>query len=208
MKQLTLVMLIGLIFTSCKKDDAAANQSAQKESVAEYFPMSTGSYWVYKEYQADTSLILTESGQYDTVTVVNDTMINGISYKQFISSIWWKYFYRDSSGIIVTPKGNKILSFETGSQYLEARNIEPGNTTIYLTTRLSQNDSTFIVPAGSFISKYIIGTVTSSQSSPQWMKKRTYMLAYAKNIGLVYKSAFWINDVGYFEYRLVKYSLK
>ena len=203
MKNIWLEILIGFVLISCKKDDSIINQTGQKELVTDYFPMKSGSYWVYKEYVADSSMIFTESGRLDSVTVDKDTLINGYSYKLFNSSLWWKQCYRDLNGTIELSTGDKLLSLSTDAKYIEDRYLEAGNPNYYLTTSLSRADSTFTIPAGSFISKYVIGTVTYTQE----MKKRTYIYAYSKNVGLVYKKVFWVSDGSYLEYRLLRYKI-
>ena len=96
------------------------------------------------------------------------------------------------------------MSLNSESKYIEDRYLEAGNPHYYLTTSLSKTDSIFSVPAGSFLSKYLVGTILYTQES----KKRSYIMAFTKNVGLVYKKVFWLFDGSYLEYRLLRYTIK
>ena len=204
MKNILFVIFAGAVLVSCKKEESIINQTSQKETVTDFFPMTSGSFWVYKEYASDSTMVFSETGLIDSVSVINDTLINGFSYTLFNSSLWGKKYCRDSNGVIVYSNGEKLLSLNTGSQYIEDRYLEAGNPLYYLTTRLSNTDSVFTVPAGSFLSKYLVGTVLYTQES----KKRSYIMAFSKNVGLVYKKVFWLFDGSYLEYRLLRYTIK
>lgn len=204
MKKIMLVLFAGLALVSCKKEESIINQTSQRESVTDYFPMTSGSFWVYKEYASDSSMIFSETGLLDSVSVIKDTLINGSSYTLFNSSLWGKKYCRDSNGVIVYSNGDKLLSLNSESKYIEDRYLEAGNPHYYLTTSLSKTDSIFSVPAGSFLSKYLVGTILYTQES----KKRSYIMAFTKNVGLVYKKVFWLFDGSYLEYRLLRYTIK
>ncbi|MFA5835304.1 MAG: hypothetical protein WDA22_17625 [Bacteroidota bacterium] len=208
MKQMMIIFAISLILISCKNEDLITNQTTLNETVTDYYPMSIGSYWVYKVYEADTSLVFSDAGLLDSIVVTKDSLVNGYSYKVFKSSIFGVSLYRDSSEMIVNNDGEKLLSLNKKLTFIENRYVLPNDTMYYLTSVLSKTDSTFSVLAGTFNSKYIIGTIKYMEENPPYMKQRNYKTAYAKNVGLVYKRLFYLFGPNYLEYKLLRYQIK
>jgi len=108
-----LLFVIGtILLISCEKSDESLNQ----KTTLNYFPLTTGSYWVYDTYEVDSSLNETLTIENDTFTVVGDTVINGKDYKMVCgkdlnSSKKKMRYYSDSSGYIINELGNVIVQF-------------------------------------------------------------------------------------------------
>ena len=205
MKNIKMIFVLSLLLMSCKKEDSGVTPISQTESLSDYFPMTVGSYWIYKVYGADTSLTFTENGV-DTVFVDKDSTVNGISYKVFRGPFYNISLLRDSAGIIVNSDGGRIFSLNTELPFIN--NDYLVDSMYHSTSTLSNSDSTFLVPAGSFTAKHINGKITYKFNEPQYLKVRYYKSAYSKNVGLVYKRTMYLNGPGYLEFKLLQYKIK
>ena len=111
-------LLLGIFFllvlSSCEKssNDPSKNNEEEVLSVTDYYPLTTGSCWVYDTYEIDSLGNETLRSEKDTVEILGDTLIREINYKVFygkplnlFTSPKVKYFRRDSSGYIVDESG-------------------------------------------------------------------------------------------------------
>ncbi len=208
MKKILLVMIIGFVLISCNKEDTVTNQSVQTESLTDYFPMTNGSYWVYKMYTADSTLVFTEQTAIDSVVIIKDSLLNGHQYKVFRSTFRGDLLRRDSAGIIVNENGLRLFTLKTDLKYLEDWYLPAEDSEYHYTSKLASADSIFSVPSGSYNTKHVNGAIERKYASPPSMKMRYFKYAYAKGIGLVYSRIVYSFDASYVEAKLIKYQIK
>lgn len=107
MKKILYLVAFAAAFTSCKKDSAEPGQPAAGNSFS--IPATTGSYWVYQWESIDSSGVSTPMAITDSVRVVGDTLINGLTYvaydETFMGNPVPRRYLRDSSGYIVNQNG-------------------------------------------------------------------------------------------------------
>jgi hypothetical protein len=110
MRNVVLGLFLIIFLWSCEKENPNVNQTELS-----YFPMTTGSYWVYNTYEIDAKGCDSLISACDTVKVVGDTLFRDEKYKIFRGknygfghTIVDKY-YRDSAGYIVNSTGNIVF---------------------------------------------------------------------------------------------------
>ena len=207
-----IVFILGAVISlsSCSKNDSGLVQTpVPEEKVTDYFPLTVGNYWVYQLFRADTSMVPFPSGYFDSTYVEKDTVVNGKPFKKVTthSYLFETWLLRDSADFLVNELGQRLFTHRqfTGTLYEYRPEFA---TEFVVSAAMSQKDSTFIVPAGQFVSKYVIGSVTALGEVPAWQKRRSFSKAYSKNIGPVHRWAVWIGSPEYLEWRLVRYSVK
>lgn len=131
MRQFTILLLATLLFASCSKDDDS-EECPQNTFTNPYFPMNTGNYWVYEVVCKDEDGIQTGNTRIDSLIVVGDSLINGISYKVFEGFMGTPWIYRDSLGYIVSNTGRIVLPPGHSDEifYSDIKYIETSNGTI------------------------------------------------------------------------------
>ena len=82
MKKLMLMLaaMATLVF-SCNKDDS--NNPSTSDLAKNFFPMTTGSIWVYEFYKKTDGEPETKTEFIDSIMVSGDTNIKGHEYKDF-----------------------------------------------------------------------------------------------------------------------------
>lgn len=108
MKAQFIIIATLLALVSCKKDKI--------ETQAQFTtPKTAGSYWVYEWVQIDKNGVETPLSVRDSIYVYGDTTINYFDYTIYKGSTWPEGNYtsiqRDSSGYVVTLKGNILYSY-------------------------------------------------------------------------------------------------
>lgn len=108
--KINYLVILGMIFVlSCEKSD---DPSIIEPAAPNYYPITTGSYWVYDTYSIDSLGNETLYSENDTIRIIGDTTINEIIYKVVLGkevtlpqkrlTTW---FVRDSSEYIVDENG-------------------------------------------------------------------------------------------------------
>lgn len=201
-----------LAFMACNKTDDT-NPIIEKDP-PNYFPMTTGSYWVYNTYDIDSLGNEELKGENDTIIITGDTIINGNTYKRFYGKIYYwgspdESYYRDSSGYIVKVNGNIIFSNSNFSDTLYSDYI-PHDTSAnwHFYTQMEPCNEEIILPAGVFDSvlNYVFHIDYLELDEPR--TDELYDL-YAPNVGKIIDQYSYIGIMQkskkYHERRLVDY---
>lgn len=106
---------LGIVtLVSCKKEQDPSPIVPESSQPTFSFQSQPGSYWVYLVYKIDTTGTETLLSYRDSVYVMNDSIINGQSYKHYRGT-WLgntgDLLMRDSSGFIVNPFGNILYNY-------------------------------------------------------------------------------------------------
>jgi hypothetical protein len=207
MKYLIILFVLSILFASCKKNDPNPVTPIESNvTVANYMPLSVGNYWIYEFYSADSTLNFTDQNTIDSIYVEKDTLINGQTYKALISSLFHSTTYvRDSSDYIVSGDGYKLFSINSYNGNTFEQYFPDGDSSYTVSWKMMNSDSIFSCPNSRYLSKYVIGTVNSTDN-PQF-KARTVFRAYAKNIGMVGRRANWLSANFYNEWKLIRYKV-
>lgn len=128
-----MYLLVALV--ACQKESDVINPVIEDPT---YFPLTTGSYWVYNTYKIDSLKNEELISENDTTTIIGDTNLNGYQYKVFygkeygFSGSKTEKYLRDSLGYIVNSDGNIVFS---QTNFID---------TLYSETILTQTDTAFI----------------------------------------------------------------
>ncbi len=200
-----------LVFScNCNDDEGPALPTP----ATEYMPLAVGNYWIYQWYKIDTLGNETLYGNtLDSIYVSGDTMINGNTYailrgREFNSDI--QYFYRDSSGYMVSAK-SKIPLFTTTSttERLGIDTLFIGTDPFLMNDKNMQPPTPSVtVPAGTFADCLSTITYMTAFEADYPHGVRTFPYQYAKGVGrLLHKVAFY-STADYYESRLVRYHVE
>lgn len=192
MKQVMFALGAGvLLFASCKKENLELNLPEEHQQTVYEQPMKVGSNWVYQHFSIDSSGVEVALNQYDSLSIIGDSVYNGNTYAVF--QITYNggnqgiYLQRDSSGYIVDEHGNVSFSYvDFTTQYNVGS--DPGYWDYY---RINLNNSYSIsVPAGNFQTRASELYIYSQNGSPinscgdMNYSFKTY---YASGVGMVLK---------------------
>ena len=205
---LLLLSCLAMLVFSCKDDDTTTGPIP----ATDYFPLTTGSYWVYDWYTIDTDGVETLYGRTDTVKVTGDTMLNGFEYAIVEgTSLGSKFinFYRDSSGYLgdawsETPEFVTTLDHDLGQDTIRFGEV----LAFWKSQSMEAELETVSVPAGTFESCLVkVQTLHPLEFDIQ-AGVRTYPFHYAKGVGLVKYRTSFLSSFDYLESRLVEYNIE
>ena len=215
MKKNALVIGLGLslfFFISCNKKDAPAPETPTTTlSVADYFPLTTGDYWVYKQSEYDTSgNVIPQTWKNDSVVVKNDTVINSKTYHivanyNYLGNTNPMFsYYRDSSDCVVNEGGGIIFSIKTpGIIY---KHILSPDTVAYVDYTFIATPISITVPLGTYSCVDFKGDV--------YRKADNYSKSYlvhnynCKNIGPVKKMELYVGSLYRLNFDLLAYHVQ
>jgi len=217
MKNNVVFIALGLgmfFFLSChKKDntDPAPVTPATTPSVTDYFPMTSGSYWVYKQTEYDSSgNIMPQTFTNDTVIVKNDTIINSKTYHTFVEYNFvgqttpFSRYFKDSADCIVDNHGKVIFSIKTpGLIYKEL--LSP-DTIAYVNYYYNSGPTGISVPLGTYNCGDYRGEL--------FRKMDNFSKAYLNHkyccihIGLIERTAMYVGGLNKFYFDLVAYHIQ
>jgi len=183
--------------------------------VSSYSQLKVGNYWIYQEYDLDsTGTIATPTNVYDSCYIKRDTIIRGNVYHEYsffpFPNQIDNELLRDSADCIVNNYGEiefSLSNFSTALSSSVRLDLPPSLDTIY-TTSIWMTDKNFstTVPAGTFST---INTQMRFHMYPPYDFNGTYRnrnRRYAKNVGPVaITKYFYIAFSTYKELRLVRY---
>jgi hypothetical protein len=211
-KFIALIMALAF-FSSCKKEeDTIAKVS--------YLPLKVGNYWIYQEFMIDTSGNETANSIIDSVIINRDTIINRKKYFVLEGNYPYRNRYqrgiidnlRDSLGYIVNQNGTVRFAendFTDTIAYSAAINIYDTNDTLYvLTFQMERINNHITVPVGTFEVLNYKGTVVTSMNIPGIKYPRYLSNYYAKGIGKILNTYFYIQSPNIYEKRLIRYYVK
>ena len=157
------------------------------------------------------------SDRIDSIVVERDTLINGHQYfvleginYPFNAGNWGTIdMLRDSAGYIVTPEGNIRFAINNFTDILAEKTEVIQEDTLYsLTYKMETVDYSLTVPAGSFEVLNFKGTVFSYKDLSGIDNPRYLNNFYAKGVGKVLQTYFYLSSPKISEKRLIRYHLK
>lgn len=211
MKKLFLLIIAIAFLWSCQKDDNTTTKVS-------YLPLEIGNYWIYQYIEIDTSGNESAMPQIDSVVISRDTIINHKKYYVFEGTNY-PYTYRgywgivdilrDSSGYIVNQNGFIRFAENDFTDTLACKVESHENEILYtITYQMVKTNNAITIPAGTFGVLNYKGTVVTSLNTPGINYPRYLNCYYAKEVGNVLYTYFYINSPKYFEKRLLRYNVK
>ncbi|MGL5892708.1 MAG: hypothetical protein ACRC3B_22635 [Bacteroidia bacterium] len=205
-----------LLAAACKKEEEQIIPQPQNPPVTQsvaYFPLDSGSYWVYDTWQIDTLNNETYVSS-DTVWVLGDSIIRGNTYSVIMSNnnqfTIPRGLFRDSANCIVNSNGDIYFSVSMLGQEIDVDSIWSGNT-LYIVIRDSMDNGTHTVALNS-------GSYTTYQKSMNYsfafpasivQPHAPYHTNFAQGIGLVRSQyVYSTNPAFLYERRLVSYHIE
>ena len=185
-----------LLFIACEKDKICIENVPCTSN--EYMPLAIGNYWIYEvqDYDLNTYAITTLPWC-DTIKVIGDTIIRNQHYFTLRSTegLFFNYlddisFLRDSVGYIINDSGEILFSDSDFDRPLNRTNMSTGDDGERF-IEYAIKDTTFvrITPAGVFGCLDYRGQAWTGLA---WDDDKVYHNCFAKDVGLIYQSAFFI----------------
>jgi hypothetical protein len=205
-------MYLLIVLVACNKESNVTIPIVKEPT---YYPLTTGSYWVYNTYKIDSLKNEELISENDTTAIIGDTNINGHQYKVFYGkkyghgSIKTEKYLRDSLGYIVDSNGEIVFSQTNFTDTLYSLVIPYDMDTLYYEfTKLQSVADEKILPAGAFDS-----VLNNQLKFVYWKEpnKPTFNLdnLYAPNVGKILNqncyAGMYLQDKSYYEERLIKY---
>jgi hypothetical protein len=219
MKKLSLLFSVAVLLlfaAACKKDKVAEPPTPDPVVYPNYYNFKPGTYWVYQQYDIDTSGNATPKNVFDSCYVVKDTLINGQTYVKTYRPAPYNMLYyfdlhtlmRDSLHYVVSWTGKKIFSSEDFQSTLDTYyNILPPADTFYrMTAQMTDKNLVISTPAGSFTTSDYCRSYVFAAGYPY--NPRLMHTRWAKDIGIVVETIpFFSSSPFYIERRLVRYHI-
>jgi len=206
LKTLIGIFLLASVVACNKKSN---DQNPAEKNVTNYFPVTTGSYWIYQTYLIDSLNNENLLDGYDSLSITGDTLINGNEFAVFygkviaISSSYQSFFYRDSSGYIVDERGRVVFSQNNLSDTLLKYYVAP-DSSLFSFAIMEEWPNT--VNSFDSVLNYKLSLVNSAENNT--LIGNTNNL-YAPNVGRIIKQNFFLHqytaEKKYYEARLFNY---
>jgi len=217
MKEKALVFsaaLVTLLVYSCKKDSDTG--SAPNTMYPNYSQLKVGNYWVYEQFEIDTTGSATSNNTFDSCYVEKDTVINGKTYFKMVKPKPYALnqqeisFQRDSLHYIVNSSGKIVFSSEDFTTVFDSAFITagPADTVCKIVKQMGDKNLTLTTPAGVFTTSaaketYFMYPNWALAGNPRYLNTR-----YAENRGIVIETLpFFTSVPNYIERRLVRYQI-
>jgi hypothetical protein len=185
-----IIVLSGIFFTSCKKDETQENPPTQ--TTADYIQLKLGNYWVYERYNIDTLGNETTSGLSDSLVITSDTLIRGYTYfKKLDVRQNHASYLRDSSGYLVDHLGNILFSNDDFNNILRLDTIGPGLAVIEY--EMAEGDTMISIPLGNYQCLDFKGKVTPLQSNYPHGIQYTYYF-WADGLGMIKSNSYYFSN--------------
>jgi hypothetical protein len=219
-RTLTVLALCIAVFSCGRKKEIRPAEESGGQTVheahaePEWLPSKPGSYWVYEQFEQDSSGTLVSRGKLDSCYVMADTMFQGrIFHRHHRPDVLGRpghnvVWFADSSGYTIDNYGNIIFSATVHHKPLGQGLYRDGNDdTIYTWVRsMEEIGAEVIVPAGRFKTinsrvKYDLNKM--SPYSPRYLHCR-----YAQGVGIVDGTTnFYVSYKIYLRRKLVRYHI-
>jgi len=209
MRSIILMGMVCLLAVSCDKEGDDNNSGNA------YYPLSIGNYWVYNHYDVSESGELTETDIIDTVTVTRDTLVGGVVYYVLEGGYYpivpenesIVAIVRDSSGYIVDINNEILFSEDNFTDTLRSVSYSNyGEPFLEARYKMEMEDSPVSTPAGTFDVLNYQGTIETF-SDGELDQRRFTNTYYAREVGKVFDSFFYVGSNEQFEKRLVDYHI-
>lgn len=218
MRKLFLLALLPGLFVSCEKEAGPAFVDDDTPiSVNGYLPLEIGNYWIYQHVHIDSMDNEILSDRIDSMVVERDTFINGHQYYviegsnyPFDGGQWGTIdILRDSLGYIVNHEGNIRFAVDNFSDTLDRKTeVINGDTMYILSYQMDQLVQSVSVPVGTFEVLNFKGTVFSYNDLSGINNPRFLNNLYAKGVGKVLQTYFYLNSPVISEKRLIRYHIE
>ncbi len=216
MRKLFQLGLIIALFVSCNKDENSDLFNDPLSKTKEYFPLEVGNYWVYQTYLVDTLGKETNLATIDSVVITRQEIYNGNSYYIFegTNSPLNKNFgfinaLRDSSGYIVDKNGLiRFTAINFIDTLLSQEEIFENDTLYTLTFKMEEISELVSVPAGKFEVLNFKGTLIARILFQNTKKPRYINKFYAKGVGKILDSYYYLSHPSRSEKRLIRYHIE
>ena len=210
MKQKTFFLFLFTVTSmiySCKKEkEKEPEPIISTQSVSDYFPMTSGSYWVYKQSEYDTSgNLLNRNWNNDSIVVKNDTVINSKTYHTLVHYNSWGYssYLKDSADCIVDQHGRIAFSIHTSG--LVYHEIITPDTLAYVNYYCNGTPADVTVPMGTFSCLDYRGEVFIKDN----FNKAYFIHRYhCKKIGIVKRIDMFLGSLTQIHADLVSYHIQ
>ncbi len=218
-----LLPLCAVVVFSCKKEKKntpvtpTPNPGDPTVVYDDYVRLKPGNYWIYQEYRLDSASDPGQPlGEYDSVYVEKDTMINRKTYHKYhyeslAGTPGHTYFLRDSLSYVVDEAGViKFSSWDYQSVFRTMVRLPDASSsdTLIITEQMGLANETTTVDAGTFTTSAFRQIYHFPVGYP-YGATRSYDYRYAKNVGLVKAtSGFYYSSPITFEKRLVRYHVQ
>lgn len=183
-----------------------------------YFPLTPGSYWIYRRAWKDTTGadLANNPIEFDSCYVEKDTIIDFVKYAKFYSVNAYGsaqvLYLKDSFGYIVDHWGSVFLTDLSRSGILPTSYMgySAGDTLCKITAQIAPGHVLISTPAGSFITRDISRTRTFAPWHPDHYTPKVCHTYYADSIGLIFQqSPGYAEGSGeYLEQQLVRYHVQ
>lgn len=233
MKPIVLIALISVFAfaLSCNKDDEPVppvledvvveeeTTQAPRPGATDYFPLKKGNYWIYEVASVDSNGRVTKDPKRDSIVVTGDTIINTITYFKLEGNEHRKNrnntyleLVRDSAGYLINSKGDRHFSMTNFNDTISRRDHTIGSSTEILATeraymkRISGSIETKVGTLNDVISREnLVRVGPTIKSSYSRYYPRTTHRYYAKGVGRIFESYFYLSQPNHVEVRLVEY---
>lgn len=210
--KILVILVLALMAGSCSKDNNNNNTSIVPADFG-YIPFYPGNYWVYEQYKIDTLGNETLLDTYDSVAITGTKNVAGITYLVFEGT--WPMgqnnsdtvlLLADSIGYYVDPTGWIHFSESNFVDTLASSTYVVNGDTLYESCYKMQNGPQSVtVPAGTFYVLTYLGTIHISNPAPYVPEVRYKDKLYARNVGLVRDTYYYLSSPDRYERRLKKY---
>lgn len=215
MKQLLMsAALLGLLVAGCKKEEEPlVNQPVPNpvpQSIA-YFPLDSGSYWVYEHIRIDTNGNETFM-QTDSARVVGDTIIGGNTYTiiRDFGFAAGDLFVRDSANCIVSSNGAIFIAANLQGQQIAVETVSTvAGPAMIITDSMDVGNYPVSLNSGNYSTlqrnttlRYLIPPTTAQPHAP-------YRTNFATGIGMVRNQYIYASQPHLlYERRLLRYHIQ
>ena len=204
MKKILLLLLVTSLFWSCSNDDETQQDN--------FFNLNTGNVWVYKRYHTNDNTNYIFSNRIDSVKVVGDTLISGLTYSKLVHNVYYTSgnFSGDFECLRVNDEGHLVdqygLVIHPGddTQYQSTRQQFVGTEVIGLTNfNLLPPFQENVEGEDYFVYSFHGDFVSNNPSIPN-----NYIYhRYQKGIGMVSQHCAYVSGTGAYQDRLVYYEI-
>ncbi len=189
-----LILLMILIFSSCKKEESCTPTTINYEN---YSGLKIGNYWVYyvDVFDENGGFVRDSTGN-DSVSITGEKQFNGNTY--FIQShfsngnLVYNNYLRDSLEYLVNPYGQIYYSSTNFTDILSSDFVVYGQDTVSKREFfMCENDKNFNVPAGNFKSitarrkLYVYPKVNGQHPI------KNADMVYSKGVGLIFERIYY-----------------
>jgi hypothetical protein len=210
-KNLFYLSIFAFVLLSCEKEP----NTLPLDSTNSFLPLQTGNYWVYQHLKIDAENQATPIDRMDSVIVDRDTLINGKTYfilegtnYPFNRSWGIVDILRDSSGYIVDHMGKLKFSDSNFTDILASKvEVIDADTLYSLSYKMESEEHPYTVPAGVFDVLNFKGTVFAYEDLPGIDNPRYLHTRYARGVGKVMQSYFYLHSPFVGEKQLIRYHI-